>query len=649
MIDIDALDTTEAATLPIKTQWRLVHYWRDTGQFERAHALIDEHVGRNGQTITNVMERARVAQAEGDTVAALRYARERYGLRASVPATNALIRAEIAAGNLARARDLISELEKSGAEGPSVLRLRAEIERRAGNLDLAESLLRRSVHSDYSSPDTYLGLAAVALALGDIAAAREHLDLLLTDPATLDYRHQREAGLLFEQMGDTDRASQLRDQANEALRSVKEQLGREVDSRLGAFVTLGDDAVDFSDAIVDANESSGPELDSTIVAPLKQVFGFDGLRPGQASVISRVMSAIDTLAIMPTGSGKSLTFQLPALLLPGVTIVISPLIALMKDQVDSLPEELRRRTRLINSTLSPDEMERALDELISGALKLVYVAPERLRDRAFLQAIRQTHVSLAVIDEAHCISLWGQDFRPDYLFIPRAVKEMGEPPVLAVTATATPDMARHIAEALRRTMDLCRVSLFRPNLFYEVRQAGSREFKIREMVDICRNLEGSGIVYVNSRKDTESFAAILRSNGVNALHYHAGLEPGLRASHQDRFMSGQVRVVVATIAFGMGVDKANVRFIIHFNPPASLEAYAQESGRAGRDGEIARCILLATRTDETRLKTFSRQDVVTKDDLRVVYTNLKRRATGRWVLLDRNDANRLAGDAHEGV
>ena len=430
----------------------------------------------------------------------------------------------------------------------------------------------------------------------------------------------------------------------------REQLGRDVASRLGALPALGSDAVDFSNLETQAIETTAaPHVDPAVLSTLQRVFGFASLRTGQADVVGRVMTGIDTLAIMPTGSGKSLTFQLPALMLPGVTIVISPLIALMKDQVDSLPDELRSRTRLINSTLSRDEMDRALHELTSGRLKLVYVAPERLRDRAFLQAVRRASVSLAVVDEAHCISLWGQDFRPDYLFIPRAVQEMGAPPVLAVTATATPEMTRQISAALHREMEIYRISLFRPNLRYEVRQAGTREFKIREMIDIGRSEQGSGIVYVNSRKDTESFAALLRDNGVNALHYHAGLEPGMRSTHQDRFMSGEARVVVATIAFGMGVDKANVRFIVHFNPPASLEAYAQESGRAGRDGAPARCILLATRTDETRLKNFSKQDVVTKDDLRRVYRNLKRRATGRWVLIDRLEVDSLTGQGDERI
>ena len=651
MIDIDALDPADASILPVKLQWRLVHYWRDSGQFDRARALIDEHARLSGPTITGLMERSRLAQAEGDTVATLDFARQRYDVSASASAILDLARAELAAGQFPQAKARMAELRQSSGATQTVLALDAEIAFVSGDFTRAEEIYRKMLSAtDLPPVGPYLGLARIALARGDRAGASECIDLLLTEPNRLDRRGLDTVARMLETLGQPDPAASLRRRATELDEATREQLERDVAGRLGSLPALGSDAVDFSNLETQAIESTAaPDVDPAVLSTLQRVFGFASLRTGQADVVGRVMTGIDALAIMPTGSGKSLTFQLPALMLPGVTIVISPLIALMKDQVDSLPDELRRRTRLINSTLTRDEMDRALHELTSGHLKLVYVAPERLRDRAFLQAVRRAKVSLAVVDEAHCISLWGQDFRPDYLFIPRAVQEMGAPPVLAVTATATPEMSRQIAAALHRDMEVCRVSLFRPNLRYEVRQAGSREFKIREMIDICRAEQGSGIVYVNSRKDTEAFAALLRDNGVNALHYHAGLEPGLRSAHQDRFMAGDARVVVATIAFGMGVDKANVRFIVHFNPPASLEAYAQESGRAGRDGAPARCILLATRTDETRLKMFGKQDIVTKEDLRRVYRNLKRRSKGRWVLLDRLEADQLAGQGDEGM
>ncbi len=644
MIDIDALSPSDAAILPVKMQWQLVHYWRDSGQFDRAEALIDENFRRTGPSLTVLMERGRLALARGDVRAAAVFARERCEVSETASAVLDLIKAELAAGNISEARDLAKRHRALSGSAQPDRPIDAEIALAAGELDRAEQIYRRLLAGEFNMTQHYLGLARVALARGDQAGVRECLDLVMSEPASLDDRRAADVADLWDALGEPERAALFRARAAAAFDAAREQLAREVAPRLASLPTLGSDAVDFSSmATEEIRADSTLDIDPSVLASLARVFGFDALRPGQANVVSRVMAGKDALAIMPTGSGKSLTFQLPSLLLPGVTIVISPLIALMKDQVDSLPDELRRQTRLINSTLSSEEMDLALGELMRGTLKLVYVAPERLRDRAFLQALKRTRVSLAVVDEAHCISLWGQDFRPDYLFIPRAVKEMGNPPVLAVTATATPEMAKQIASALGRELEVCRVSLFRPNLFYDVRMAGTREFKIREMVDICRNERGSGIVYVNSRKDTEAFAALLRDNKINAIHYHAGMDPDIRSSHQDRFMSGQVRVVVATIAFGMGVDKANVRFIIHFNPPASLEAYAQESGRAGRDGDPAKCILLATRTDETRLKTFTKQDVINKEDLRRVYANLKRYARGKWVLLDRLDTDRLGG------
>lgn len=649
MIDIDALDPADAVMLPVKMQWQLVHYWRDTGQFDRAEALIDANFQRTGPSITDLTERTRLALAKGQPGEAVDFARKRVDASANASSISDLIRALVASGDIDAARALLPRL-RHYAGTSSVDHLEAEIALAGADYARATLHFTKLLTNDAPPPTAYIGLARVALAQGDLGGAQEALELLDAAPEPINLVRSRDLAALWEKAGLPDRAAHYRERADALTQELKKTLSDAVSPRIGAIAALDDNAIDFAAMPVETiSEQDAPPLSNEVSEALRQVFGFPALRPGQAPVVRKVMAGIDTLAIMPTGSGKSLTYQLPSLLLPGVTLVISPLIALMKDQVDSLPDELRRQTRLINSTLSPDEMNHALGELMRGSLKLVYVAPERLRDRSFLQALKQAKVSLAVIDEAHCISLWGQDFRPDYLFIPRALKEMGEPVVLAVTATATPEMANQIGMALGRNLDMKRISLFRPNLFYDVRQAGTREFKIREMIDICRLERGSGIVYVNSRKDTEAFAGLLRDNGVQAIHYHAGLDPQLRSASQDRFMSGQVRVVVATIAFGMGVDKANVRFIVHFNPPASLEAYAQESGRAGRDGQLAKCILLATRSDETRLKTFLRQDVISRDDLRTVYANLKRRAFGNWVLMDHFDAGRLAGDSDEGI
>jgi ATP-dependent DNA helicase RecQ len=377
-----------------------------------------------------------------------------------------------------------------------------------------------------------------------------------------------------------------------------------------------------------------PLVDSRVLETLRGVFGHDGFLPGQTAVINRVLAGTDTLAILPTGAGKSLTFQLPSLLLPGTLLVLSPLIALMKDQVESLPPALRERTVLVNSTLTPAQQRRAMEDIAAGTYKLVYAAPERLRQHGFLRALRQSGVSLVVVDEAHCISLWGHDFRPDYLSIPAALPELGDPPLLAMTATASAETAGSLASAFRRDLDVVRTSAFRPNLFYAAERLGSKEEKARRVVALCRELSGQGIVYVSSRRDAENLAGVLGDNGVRAVPYHAGLEPRLRAANQDRFMRGDARVVVATVAFGMGVDKSDVRFIIHFSPSTSLEAYAQESGRAGRDGKPSRCVLLYTSSDRATQTRLARRDAMDLAKLRQVYAGIKRHAAGSWAIFD---------------
>jgi ATP-dependent DNA helicase RecQ len=257
-----------------------------------------------------------------------------------------------------------------------------------------------------------------------------------------------------------------------------------------------------------------------------------------------------------------------------------------------------------------------------------------LRSHGFIRALRQAGVARVVVDEAHCISLWGHDFRPDYLAIPAVLPALGDPPVLAITATATREIERSIAARFGRELDVLRTGVFRPNLRYEVEHVPDRNVRVQRMLDLCRSISGPGIVYVSSRKDAENFADLLRRNRVSAIAYHAGLDSATRARNQDEFMDGRVRVVVATVAFGMGVDKADVRFIIHASPPGSLEAYAQESGRAGRDGQPSRCIMLAAPTDRTALNRIAKRDALDLDDLRRVYGGLQRAASGSWALID---------------
>ena len=336
---------------------------------------------------------------------------------------------------------------------------------------------------------------------------------------------------------------------------------------------------------------------------LKEVFGFDAFRPGQEEVIRAVLDGRDTLAVMPTGGGKSLCYQVPALMQESLTVIISPLISLMKDQVDSLVQSAVTDAATLHSGLSPEERWEVERKVRDGEVKMLYVAPERLRSLEFVLSLRRAGVGLFVVDEAHCISEWGHNFRPDYLFLPRAVKDLGSPPVLALTATATPRVREDILRSLRmRSPEVVVTSFNRPNLTYRVREAKKKEQKLPLILDVIRSTPPPGIVYATTRKECEELAASLRRSGVDAAAYHAGMGSGERSSVQERFMTDEVAVVVATVAFGMGIDKPNVRFVIHSSIPGSLPAYLQESGRAGRDGEPAECVTLYRGQDLGRRK-----------------------------------------------
>lgn len=370
-----------------------------------------------------------------------------------------------------------------------------------------------------------------------------------------------------------------------------------------------------------------PELPAEAYEALREHFGYDTFRPGQAAVLSRVLRGESTLAVLPTGAGKSLTYQLPALLMSGATLVLSPLIALMKDQIDNLPPSLANCATTIHSGLDGSEVTARLRGMATGRYKLIYVAPERLRQQAFVHTLGRVGVGRVIVDEAHCVSLWGVGFRPDYLFIRRALDALDSPPLLALTATATPDTEREIKAHLG-DMTTLRTSVFRPNLRFEVLHAANRDDKLNAVSTLCRSIQGPIVVYARSRDTCEELAAHLRHYGIAAEHYHAQVSD--RHAVQERFMAGSTRVLVATVAFGMGVDKADVRAIIHYNLPSSIEAYYQEAGRAGRDGLPARCILFYSPADKGQLTAWLRDDVLTKEYLRDVYRHLRGQMRGRW-------------------
>ncbi|HZV78866.1 MAG TPA: RecQ family ATP-dependent DNA helicase [Candidatus Binatus sp.] len=349
------------------------------------------------------------------------------------------------------------------------------------------------------------------------------------------------------------------------------------------------------------------KVDVDLNEALRTHFGYERFQPGQEEVIRRVLDGRDTLAILATGAGKSLCYQLPALMLPGTTIVVSPLIALMKDQIDMLAEAGISSTIALNSTLSEDEEIAYLERVARGNLKLIYVTPERLEDESFVEVLKRLHVPLFVVDEAHCISQWGHDFRPAYLNLGRVIAALGKPTVLALTATATPAVREDIVTQLGIPHAKPIVRGFdRPNLVYEVARTATEAEKLRVLRSkFTGPLNGAlGIIYTATIKNTYAVAEYCRTElGIEADVYHSKLQKAERERVHDRFMSEDVKIVVATNAFGLGIDKPNIRFVFHYDLPGSVEAYTQEAGRAGRDGLESTCLLLYRQSD-TRVQNY---------------------------------------------
>ena len=354
-----------------------------------------------------------------------------------------------------------------------------------------------------------------------------------------------------------------------------------------------------------------------LVEQLKKFFGFDAFKGNQEAIIGNLLEGRDTFVLMPTGGGKSLCFQLPSLIMEGTAIVISPLIALMKNQVDAMRNysEEEGVAHFINSSLTKGAIEQVKDDIVQGKTKLLYVAPESLTKQDNVDFLKTVKISFYAVDEAHCISEWGHDFRPEYRRIRPIINEIGDAPVIALTATATPKVQHDIQKNLcMMDAQVFKSSFNRPNLYYEVRQKTSNVDK--DIIKFIKNNTGkSGIIYCLSRKKVEELAEILQANVISARPYHAGMDSVMRTQNQDDFLMEKIDVIVATIAFGMGIDKPDVRFVIHYDIPKSLEGYYQETGRAGRDGGEGMCITFYSYKDLQKLEKFMQGKPVAEQEI----------------------------------
>ncbi|HEX2910002.1 MAG TPA: RecQ family ATP-dependent DNA helicase [Chloroflexia bacterium] len=535
-----------------------------------------------------------------------------------------LVRLKLAQEDYEAAEAALSALHESNPASYSAFLAEAEIALHRQDWKKATEIYREALQTSPESVSLQVGLARCALEMGDQAEARRRLQRVEEMP-------QIHSGALWQierlwrELGEAEKAAIVSRQYAEQRASKLEQLaGRKTAS------LRPEDGLEILPELGKAAEGEG--LDRQAYEVLKEVFGHEEFRPGQEQVIASVLAGRDTLAVLPTGAGKSLCYQLPALLLSKPSLVLSPLISLMKDQFDKLPPALKAHTLIINSSLEPAEAARRLKEVSQPGnnIRLIYAAPERLRQLHFVYAMQRAGLGLLVVDEAHCVTMWGNDFRPDYLFIKRVLAGMGQPgpALLAVTATATPEIATEIERELGRKLHTVRGSIFRPNLSFEVEKV---KFKIEEryerVAEFCESLEGSGIIYARSREKCEELAAFLNRRGLSAYHYHAGMDSEDRRKTQESWSKGRTRIIVATVAFGMGIDKPDVRFIIHLNPPSSLENYLQEAGRAGRDGQTSQCLLLYSSSDKANLSRWQREEreQLSLEMLRTIYRVVSRR------------------------
>ncbi|MHB0877364.1 MAG: RecQ family ATP-dependent DNA helicase [Anaerolineae bacterium] len=623
--------------LPREPRGLLLAYLADWGPAALLLACADALIDGYPRLIVSSLDlRAQALLGLGRPEEAVATMRHRLERKDSFTGRLLLVRTLLAYGDGDGARQ-VAEAMTGEAPGTTIgWQALAEVELAAGNAETALIALRRLAEIVPQHRAYLMGMArAHALRLDWVAATSFAVALL--EAAAEGYRvgieELRQLRDLFRAAGEATRADDVDEELAGRLAADAEALRSALGDGPGpleAEAAIATAQADAETALLASAATVPVSADERerIEAAAQALFGFAGLLPGQVETIACALRGESVLTILPTGGGKSLCFQLPAFLGPsGTTVVISPLIALMQDQWQHVPEPLRPRATFINSQLEGEELARRVAAAARGEYRLVYVAPERLRQPPVVQALRQGGVSRLVIDEAHCVSVWGHEFRPDYLALAEARTQLGQPPVLALTATAPERVRRDILRQLG-DMRVVATDPRRANLTFAVMRTADLDAKYRTVANFCLAEPGSGIVYGGTRDRCEELAALLRRQGVNASHYHAGIED--RAHAQEQFMSGETRVMVATNAFGLGVDKPDVRFVLHFMPPDSLESYYQEAGRAGRDGLPARCLLLFTpAADKSTLTRHANQGDIPIVFLRSLYAAVRTRLRGR--------------------
>ncbi len=618
----------QMAALPPELRDQLLDYLQRWGTPQEQIAAVQTLREAHGPLLFLLDYHATACLAAGDAAQALELIERRQRRSTTIASQVIEARALLATGHDAHAETVAVDISQAYPRNSYAIRAAAEVFAAVGHDDQARALLEAFIAQRPGDVAAQIALAGLALGAEDtVLAAQIDQRLGVGIPAATEDADLDRLATLHEALGNAESAKAVRLELERRRRYQRETLVR----GLAPFVDITPDLA--ADAAELYRHLSGPQSIAvsrderrTVQLEAARHFGFTKLREGQTEIVASILRGESVLAVMPTGAGKSLCYQLPALILPKPTLVISPLIALMKDQVDSLPTAARRQATFVNSTLTDEEIEARLAGVARGDYKLIYAAPERLRQRPFLAALRRAGLALFVVDEAHCVSLWGHDFRPDYLFIQEARHALGNPPALAMTATAPPrvrdeiidyissDPAGEEAPVRPRVLAL---DIFRHNLHLSALQFHNEDEKRIALIKFVQETAGSGIVYVNSRHKAEALAIGLREAGVAAEAYHAGMQE--RGAIQDRFMADKTRVVVATIAFGMGIDKSDIRFIVHFHPSRSLAAYYQEVGRAGRDDKPSQGVLFYSNNDWSNLRRWAKADEFSAALLERVY------------------------------